>query len=217
MLISNDYVEELESDYAFDTLIPELFNLFPKWDDTTQLGGQYYLLPRKMIIDIDYFNQLDKLLTHDIVINNVVVRKVYKGRWQPIHTDGDNTPLSINIPLTNKTKDAITSWYNFDSDDYLRGLITAHHLIPNDSPLKLSTESAINHIKKFKVFEYRMSGPVLFNTSIPHNVHNLGEEDRLIASIQFSRHGRMVQWEHRSIVKEAFNKLNKKGTTGVPL
>ena len=92
-----------------------------------------------------------------------------------IHTDyrADNLELALNLPLQNCDNSCTKLWMNVNSPIHVR-----------------YTELGIpyNFLEKDKckvISEFKLIEPIIFNTKVPHSVHNFSDQPRLSISLRF--------------------------------
>jgi hypothetical protein len=94
-----------------------------------------------------------------------------------IHTDyqpkEDSPKLALNIPLEN-CEDSITNMWSS------KNKITQLYFTPNKSPHHYYDPEACT-----KITEFRLTKPVLFNTTVPHSVDNMSDKWRRAISLRF--------------------------------
>jgi hypothetical protein len=196
------YIKELDWCYDFSLTLVDLLaiaNKRPQWHSSMSPAGQFSMLGRS-ILDIDVFNKINnKLQTNSITIKNGILRKTTPYTRGFIHTDSVNQSLSLNIPLLNPTS-AVTSWYDFSSNDMLASASSTFSTILPNSPFY---EFKKGEMLPYKVFDFKMSKPVIFNNSIHHNVESVENVDRIILSILFVKfNGQAVKWEDCAVFEE---------------
>lgn len=189
------YIKELDWCYDFSSTLDDLLaiaNKRPQWHSSVSPAGQFSMLGRA-ILDIDVFNKINNdLQTNSISIKNAILRKTTPYTRGFIHTDSINQSLSLNIPLLNPSS-AVTSWYDFSSNDTLASAPSTFSTILPNSPFY---EFKKGEMLPYKIFDFKMSKPVLFNNSIHHNVESVENVDRIIMSILFVKsNGQAVKWE----------------------
>ena len=185
-----EVINELNWEYYFTADLPALLaiaNQTPQWHTSENNNEQFCKIKVIDLLKIDIFKKINaELLKHRIRISIGILRKIKPFATTAIHTDWPGLYTALNIPLLNPTS-AVTSWYNFDNDLELRSLESVASKLKADSPLCLTTAQDRDRLLKFKIFEFTMSKPVLFNTSIPHNVQSIDNVERIILSLQFKK------------------------------
>jgi hypothetical protein len=185
---TNQFIKELDWEYNFTAELPYLLaiaNQTPQWHSSNNHNEQFCKISVIDLLKIDIFKKINnQLLKNKIRISLGILRKIKPFAISAIHTDWPGLYTALNIPLLNP-KSAITSWYNFDDDLELSSLESVASKLPVDSPFCLAKDT--DQFVKFKIFEFTMSKPVLFNTSIPHNVQSIDNVERIILSLQFRK------------------------------
>ena len=151
---------------------------------------QYINLPEDEVIKIQNEFRL-KLPTNDLFFQNLNIETtnffgmkikaavlIQAHPWAGlnnggIHTDPNDTKLAINIPLEN-CEDSITSFWESSIPPML-------HQTPNKHSYEYYDQ---NYCKK--ITEFKLTKPVIFNTSIPHTVTNLSNKWRRAISLRFT-------------------------------
>jgi hypothetical protein len=184
------YIKELNWGHDFASELPALLEIAdqtPLWHSSENNKEQFCIIKAIDLLKIDIFKKINsELLKHQIRVSIGILRKIKPLETTAIHTDWPGLYTALNIPLLNSTS-AVTSWYNFDNNSELSSLETVAFKLPADSPLCMITDQDRDRLLKFKIFEFTMSKPVLFNTSIPHNVQSINNVERIILSLQFKK------------------------------
>jgi hypothetical protein len=194
---TNRFIKELDWEYNFTAELPHLLaiaNQTPQWHSSENDNEQFCKITANNLLKIDIFKKINnQLIKNKIWIDIGILRKIKPFAISAIHTDWPGLYTALNIPLLN-SKSAITSWYNFDNDLELKSLESVASKLPADSPFRLTKDK--DQFLKFKIFEFTMSTPVLFNTSIPHNVQSIDNVERIILSLQFRKNAAQhLNWD----------------------
>ncbi len=124
-----------------------------------------------------FFQHLDLGITHflDLEITPPVLIRVKPNYFAAIHRDFRTaSTLAINIPLLN-CENSVTEFWEVDPTAPVIKKLT-----PNFVPY-----NEVDPTKCKKIDEYKLTSPVIFDTSVPHSVHNFSDQDRLAISIRF--------------------------------
>lgn len=124
-----------------------------------------------------FFQPLDIGITKflDLPIEKTVLIRVDPNTKSATHVDQrlKTTVLAINIPLLN-CEQSVTEFWKIVGDNALIKKLT-----PNFVPFY-----EIDTNKCEKVSQFVLNKPVIFNTSIPHSVHNYSDQVRFGISIR---------------------------------
>lgn len=124
-----------------------------------------------------FFQYLDLGITHflDLEIIPPVLIRVKPNYFAAIHKDfRTKCTLAINLPLLN-CENSITEFWEVDPEAPV-----IKRLTPNFVPY-----NEIDPTRCKKIDEYKLTSPIIFDTSVPHSVHNFSDQDRLAISIRF--------------------------------
>lgn len=121
-----------------------------------------------------FFQRLDTGITHflSMPLRAIGLVQVPPEAISNIHIDTGKSALAINIPLEN-CKDSTTSFWE--------------SLIPPTPGKTPNGHTYSSYDKNFckKITEYTLDGPILLNTSVPHEVINNSNKWRKAISLRF--------------------------------
>jgi hypothetical protein len=127
-----------------------------------------------------FFQHLDIGISEflDLPISRPVLIRVPPNTRSAIHTDErpKDAVLAINIPLINCDQSLTEFWKTDNDSAFIR------KLTPNFVPFY-----EIDPNKCQKISEFVLTKPIIFDTSIPHSVHNYSNQIRFGISIRFKK------------------------------
>lgn len=108
--------------------------------------------------------------------------------------------LSLNIPLENQQA-ATTRWYDFSNNPMFKDEETREGVKTTESLFsKLLERRLLGPVLWCSTFSFKMNGPVMINTGIPHNVDmRLAKNPRSILSVHLRdlETNEVLGWEDR--------------------
>jgi len=167
-------------------------DIFNKHKKTTEASTNWFLTQHINLKDMlpEFYKWIEKVFEDKIIATRLYITPT--SSFTPIHTDGYN--WSINIPLIG-SKNSFNVWYNMnpDSEPQFHYIEDKNKLIGHQKSAKsgwsYKVTDMINILEKVE-----LNGPVLYNTSIPHNVitghaQNVKDEPilRIILSIRIEK------------------------------
>jgi hypothetical protein len=109
----------------------------------------------------------------NMAIDKAVLIQVAPFANCPIHADYLKSKLAINIPLENCENSVTRLWDVTDQ-------ITEFKYTPNKARYRY-----YDPVLCKKITEFRLTEPVLFDTTVPHSVHNMSDKWRRAISLRF--------------------------------
>jgi len=204
----NNFVKILDWSYDFGILLPDLLDIVKEKELWAKTNNSFCIVEKRELVSFEIFKKIESSLNDcNIQIIRGVLRQSFPKRFTEIHTDSVRVEsvtdlldlgVALNIPLKNANT-ALTHWYDFSENKE----INIYNIKISDNFTKLSSLFSIDYLLKHKVFTFTMNGPVVINTSIPHNVDTRHSgNNRFILSLQLmpADKPQMLTWEKANAI-----------------
>lgn len=208
------YFKELLWQYNFSLVVDTVVELSQAQIHHGNHASIYCKIPVDKLIAYHPFSKIQAAaMQHGFSIINAIYRKQFgqDKQFGIIHTDcyklssvdePVTVPFSLNIPLKD-TDSATTRWYDFSNNPALKNEETRFPLLDHKK-FSAQPPNSINDFLKYCVAAYTMTGPVIINTAIPHNVDALAlSTSREILSLWFidTTTNTMATWEQSKFLE----------------
>lgn len=174
------YFKELSWKFDFSLSINQVTELIRDNLTHSNHSSMYCKIPVEQLITQYPFSKIQAVAEQNelSIISSIYRKQLGQSKqFSIIHTDSYKllpvddpvvVPFSLNIPLKD-TSTATTRWYDFSNNLELKDEDTRFPILDHKK-FTASTLDQIDEFLKYCVAAYTMTGPVIINTAVPHNV-----------------------------------------------